>query len=85
MSRVVDKADNGATQTGSYKVIYLWDGFLQPISDTGHITDPLAGRRPVGPRHPGSRGLLVTNLLSDLVRVHTAHGATTIRVYFDIR
>ncbi|WP_431928880.1 anti-sigma factor RsbA family regulatory protein [Nonomuraea jabiensis] len=53
------------------------------VSDAGHITDPLVGRRPVDPRHAGSRGLLIVNLLSDLVRVHTRPGATTIRVYFD--
>lgn len=54
------------------------------VSDTGHIADPLAGRRPVDARHRGSRGLLVTNLLSDLVRVSTAVGGSTVRVYFDI-
>ncbi|MET7337250.1 anti-sigma factor RsbA family regulatory protein [Nonomuraea sp. NPDC005650] len=53
------------------------------ISDTGHITDPLVGRSPVDPRQAGSRGLLIVNLLSDLVRVHTREGATAIRVYFD--
>ncbi|MEU6783523.1 sensor histidine kinase [Nonomuraea angiospora] len=53
------------------------------VSDAGHITDPLVGRRPVDPRHAGSRGLLIVNLLSDLVRVHTRPGATAIRVYFD--
>ncbi|MFC5824285.1 anti-sigma factor RsbA family regulatory protein [Nonomuraea insulae] len=53
------------------------------VSDAGHITDPLVGRRPVDPREAGSRGLLIVNLLADLVRVHTRAGATTIRVYFD--
>ncbi|WP_043630326.1 sensor histidine kinase [Nonomuraea candida] len=54
------------------------------VSDAGHITDPLVGRRPVDPRDAGSRGLLIVNLLSDLVRVHTRAGATTIRAYFDV-
>lgn len=31
-----DKAGNTSTITGSYKVIYRWDGFLQPINDTAH-------------------------------------------------
>ena len=31
-----DKASNTKTQTISYKVIYRFDGFLQPINDTGH-------------------------------------------------
>ncbi|MEU4834835.1 sensor histidine kinase [Streptosporangium sp. NPDC023615] len=54
------------------------------VSDTGHIADPLAGRRPAGSHQRGSRGLLVTNLLGDLVRVHTERGRTTVRVYFDV-
>ena len=31
-----DNAGNTATATVSYKVIYRFDGFLQPINDTGH-------------------------------------------------
>jgi hypothetical protein len=31
-----DKAGNTTTVTGSYKVIYRFDGFLQPINDTAH-------------------------------------------------
>jgi hypothetical protein len=34
-----DKAGNTTTQTGSYKVIYRFDGFLQPINDTAHQVD----------------------------------------------
>lgn len=54
------------------------------VADTGHIADPLAGRRPADPKVPGSRGLLIVNLLSDLVRTHTREGATAIRAYFDL-
>ena len=31
-----DKAGNTTTLTGTYKVIYRFDGFLQPINDTAH-------------------------------------------------
>jgi hypothetical protein len=34
-----DLAGNTTTQTGSYKVIYRFDGFLQPINDTAHQID----------------------------------------------
>lgn len=31
-----DKAGNSVTQSGTYKVVYKFDGFLQPINDTAH-------------------------------------------------
>jgi hypothetical protein len=31
-----DRAGNTTTQTGTYKVVYRFDGFLQPINDTAH-------------------------------------------------
>ncbi|OLE24309.1 MAG: hypothetical protein AUG44_19605 [Actinobacteria bacterium 13_1_20CM_3_71_11] len=31
-----DRAGNTAAQTGSYRVVYRWDGFLQPVNDTAH-------------------------------------------------
>jgi len=34
-----DKAGNTATATGSYRVVYRFDGFLQPINDTAHQVD----------------------------------------------
>jgi hypothetical protein len=34
-----DGAGNTTTLTGSYKVIYRFDGFLQPINDTAHQID----------------------------------------------
>ncbi|MEV7007246.1 sensor histidine kinase [Streptosporangium sp. NPDC051022] len=80
-------AANSLDHGGGGGRLRLWseDGqVVMDVSDAGHITDPLAGRRPVAPRQQGSRGLLVTNLLSDLVRVHTGEGGTTVRVYFTI-
>jgi hypothetical protein len=34
-----DKAGNIATRTNTYRVIYRFDGFLQPINDTAHQVD----------------------------------------------
>jgi hypothetical protein len=34
-----DRAGNTTTLTGTYKVIYRYDGFLQPINDTAHQVD----------------------------------------------
>jgi hypothetical protein len=33
-----DKAGNRSVQSGTYKVVYAFDGFLQPINDTAHHT-----------------------------------------------
>ncbi|WP_271219514.1 sensor histidine kinase [Streptosporangium carneum] len=80
-------AANSLDHGGGHGVLRIWaenGQVVMDVSDAGHITDPLAGRRPVDPRQRGSRGLLVTNLLSDLVRVHTGEGGTTVRVYFTI-
>ncbi|GAA3667120.1 sensor histidine kinase [Nonomuraea antimicrobica] len=83
---VAELGANSLDHGGGWGRLRVWteDGRLVcEVSDAGHITDPLAGRRPADPRHPGSRGLLIVNLLSDLVRVHTRVGATSTRVYFD--
>ncbi len=83
---VAELGANSLDHGGGAGTLRVWaeEGRLVcEVSDAGHITDPLAGREPVDPRTAGSRGLLIVNLLSDLVRVHTRAGATTVRVYFD--
>lgn len=35
----VDVAGNTSSQTGTFKVVYRFDGFLQPINDTAHQVD----------------------------------------------
>ncbi|MFF4355595.1 anti-sigma factor RsbA family regulatory protein [Streptomyces sp. NPDC001604] len=52
------------------------------VRDKGHLSDPLAGRRPVPRGRPGGRGLLMVNLVADLVRVHTGPDGTTVRCWF---
>ncbi|MEV0633886.1 sensor histidine kinase [Streptomyces sp. NPDC050619] len=52
------------------------------VRDQGRLTDPLAGRRPAPRDQRGGRGLLMVNLVADLVRVHTAEEGTTVRVWF---
>jgi anti-sigma regulatory factor (Ser/Thr protein kinase) len=51
------------------------------VRDRGRLTDPLAGRRPAAPDRPGGRGLLLVNLLADLVRVHSGAEGTTVRCW----
>lgn len=85
---VHELATNSVDYGGGSGILRIWAEFDQvvfDVTDRGHITDSLAGRRPVDARQVGSRGLLITNYLSDLVRVHTREGATTIRIYLDVR
>ncbi|MFI1416570.1 anti-sigma factor RsbA family regulatory protein [Streptomyces sp. NPDC020731] len=55
---------------------------LCEVRDKGRMTDPLAGRRPASRDQRGGRGLLMVNLIADLVRVHTGDEGTTIRCWF---
>ncbi|MFI9592512.1 anti-sigma factor RsbA family regulatory protein [Nonomuraea sp. NPDC052265] len=78
---------NSLDYGGGSGLIRLWTEdarLVCEVADGGHITDPLAGRVPVEAQRSGSRGLLIVNLLSDLVRVHSRPGATAVRAYFDL-
>ncbi|KOG42807.1 sensor histidine kinase [Streptomyces resistomycificus] len=52
------------------------------VHDKGRLVDPLAGRRPAARDQRGGRGLLMVNLVADLVRVHTDEDGTTVRCWF---
>ncbi|MGW3205237.1 anti-sigma factor RsbA family regulatory protein [Streptomyces sp. NPDC001135] len=54
---------------------------LCEVRDKGRLADPLAGRRPASRDQRGGRGLLLVNLVADLVRVHTGPAGTVIRCY----
>jgi anti-sigma regulatory factor (Ser/Thr protein kinase) len=55
---------------------------LCEVRDRGHLTDPLAGRRPAPRDQRGGRGLLLVNLVADLVRLHSDSEGTTVRCWF---
>jgi anti-sigma regulatory factor (Ser/Thr protein kinase) len=81
---VSELAANTVEHTAAGGTLAVWtDGtrLICQLTDTGHITDPLAGRIPVPPQQPGGRGLVLVNQLCDLVRVHTGPGATTFRLH----
>ncbi|OLZ58715.1 anti-sigma factor RsbA family regulatory protein [Amycolatopsis keratiniphila] len=82
---VVELVANSVDHGGGQGRLDIW---IEPgrlvceIRDTGHLTDPLAGRRPAPPGQMRGRGLLLINHLSDLVRLHTGPHGTTVRVCF---
>jgi len=82
---VNEMAANSLAHGGGAGDLRIWcqDAYLVcEVHDTGFISDPLVGRRPVTPDMPDGRGVLVVNQLSDLVRMHTRPGGTTIRAHF---
>jgi anti-sigma regulatory factor (Ser/Thr protein kinase) len=78
---------NSVVHGGGTGTLRVWaeDGYVVcEVRDAGRLTDPLAGRRPVPRDQRGGRGLLLVNLVSDLVRVHTGRSGTTIRAYLAV-
>jgi anti-sigma regulatory factor (Ser/Thr protein kinase) len=81
---VNELAANSIVHGGDRGTLRIWadDGHLVcEISDAGHLSDPLAGRRPAGLSTNGGRGLLLVNHIADLVRTHTSPEGTSIRIY----
>ncbi|MCP2258839.1 Anti-sigma regulatory factor (Ser/Thr protein kinase) [Streptoalloteichus tenebrarius] len=81
---VTELLANSIRHGGGAATLRAWtDGgaLVCEVTDRGHLSDPLAGRRPAPSGQAGGRGLLLVHHLSDLVRVHTTPDATTIRVY----
>lgn len=75
---------NSVVHGGGSGRLRVWaeDGYVVcEVRDKGRLTDPLAGRRPASRDQRGGRGLLLVNLVADLVRLHTGEDGTTIRCY----
>jgi anti-sigma regulatory factor (Ser/Thr protein kinase) len=54
------------------------------VTDTGHISDPLAGRHVSSPPHESGDGLPVVHQVCDFVEVRSGNFGTNIRVYSDL-
>ncbi|GAB2807401.1 sensor histidine kinase [Actinoallomurus bryophytorum] len=82
---VNEMAANSLAHGGGAGSLRVWsqDVYLVfEVQDTGFISDPLVGRHPLTLDMAGGRGVLVVNQLSDLVRMHTRPGGTTVRAHF---
>jgi anti-sigma regulatory factor (Ser/Thr protein kinase) len=85
---VSELAANTLEHTDGAGTLAIWTEQSQlvcQLRDTGHLTDPLVGRVPPPSGAAGGRGLVIVNQLCDLVRIHTAPGATTTRLHMSLR
>ncbi|MCS7475417.1 anti-sigma factor RsbA family regulatory protein [Umezawaea endophytica] len=82
---ISELAANSLKHGGGTGMIHLWvddHHVVCQVADSGHITDPLAGRLPVPTDQLGGRGLLLVNHLADLVRVNSTREGTTVEARF---
>ncbi|MGW6270186.1 anti-sigma factor RsbA family regulatory protein [Streptomyces sp. NPDC055060] len=83
---VAELTTNSVLHGGGFGTLRIWSQdshIVCEVRDTGHLADPLAGRRPPAPNQLGGRGLLLVHTVADLVRVHsTARQGTTIHCFF---
>ena len=82
---VAELTTNSVVHGGGSGLLRMWaeEGHVVcEVRDRGHLTDLLAGRRPPSHGRQGGRGLLMVNLVTDLVRVHTGPDGTTVRCWF---
>ncbi|MER5787173.1 anti-sigma factor RsbA family regulatory protein [Streptomyces sp. NPDC001980] len=82
---VAELTTNSAVHGGGSGTLAVWaegGSVVCEVRDKGHLTDPLAGRRPASRDRSGGRGLLLVNVVADLVRVHTGAEGTTVRCWF---
>jgi anti-sigma regulatory factor (Ser/Thr protein kinase) len=80
---VTELATNSLRHGGGHGRLRLWaDGasLVCEVADTGHITDPLVGRRRPTSRQLHGRGLWLVQQLCDLVQVRTEPAGTVVRV-----
>ncbi|MFQ6330113.1 anti-sigma factor RsbA family regulatory protein [Nocardia sp. CWNU-33] len=80
---IAETTTNSVVHGGGRGTLALWpaDGQLCcQVRDSGHISNPLAGRLPAPARVPGGRGLLIVNQLADLVCMYTGVQGTTLYI-----
>ncbi len=83
---VTEVAANTLDHSGGPGVLRLWreaSSFILEVTDGGHLSDPLVGRRAPAIDAVRGRGLWIVNQLSDLLQIDTnAHGSV-VRMHFD--
>ncbi len=85
---VGELAANTLVHTSGRGTITIWQtdqGIVCQVSDSGQISDPLAGTfRPDPTATTSHRGLWLVHQVADLVQIRTGHTGTTVRVHMRI-
>ncbi|GAA4684417.1 anti-sigma factor RsbA family regulatory protein [Phytohabitans rumicis] len=84
---VNELATNAVTHGLGPATLRVWrdgDGLVCEVRDGGQMTDVLAGRIPPAHHSEGGRGLMLVNLLSDAVHIHTLRTSTTVRFHMAV-
>ncbi|GIF38642.1 sensor histidine kinase [Actinoplanes xinjiangensis] len=84
---VNELVDNTIEHTDGGGRVSIWTEpgrLICQVSDSGVLTDPLAGRIPPPGDAEGGRGLLLAHQLCDLVRIHTAAEGTSVRLHANL-
>jgi anti-sigma regulatory factor (Ser/Thr protein kinase) len=84
---VNEVATNTVVHTDGPGTLRIWrdvNAVVCEISDQGRISDPLAGRRRVGPDQTSGRGLLLAAVMSDLLQIVVRESGNTIRIHKNI-
>ena len=84
---VSEVGGNSVAHTGHGGSLLWWqngESLVYEMRDGGHIQDLLAGRAPPPPEAESGRGLLMVNLLCDLVQVKTGPSGTAIRLWMTL-
>lgn len=85
---ISELAANTYRHTAADGTLAIWataDELICQVQDTGHITNPLAGRRRRAPDAGGGQGMWVAHQLCDLVEIRSSPAGTQIRVHIQLR
>jgi anti-sigma regulatory factor (Ser/Thr protein kinase) len=78
---------NSVAHAGAGGTLRCWQdrgSLIYEVRDGGHIEDLLAGRLPPPAEQESGRGLLMVNLLCDLVQIKTGPSGTAIRLWMTL-
>jgi anti-sigma regulatory factor (Ser/Thr protein kinase) len=84
MLAVSEAAANTIRHTGQQGTLHVWHPpgqVICQVSDPGHITNPLAGRRRPADGSSGGHGLWIVHQACDLVELRSGPHGTTIRMH----